>query len=781
MQKGKKNNLVTKKLTTYLAFLLVAVIIFSIGNIAKADLLPTQTCDYRFEDNSTDVIIRSNCDDLDDGRYVSDDGGDDWGGNFQGYWEDEATLWFIGFESIDETTGEGAFFHNGDGGVTHQINISGAEDREELLESEDALLELDSDESDEEDLPPTCEERDGTSFGFFTCWLLSVVTGVLNTVDRVMTNLLITPEEYVINPATREAWTAFRNIAYLLLVPALLVMVLGTALGFEFVSAYTVKKALPRMVAATVFIALSFDIVAFLVTATNEFGRGIQGLLAGAGGFEEGFTLTDMFSPGLGADAPYAVLGIATVATVALAPWLFSGSLMLMIGFLGSAALAIITVMFLLAFRQVAVVILAILAPLAILAWIFPGNTRLWTLWRSIFLKLLLLYPVVMLAIGSGKLFAGVLADMNANIQADPDSELTLIRSVSNRILILIAYVGPYFVIPKMFKFAGGAFANLAGAVRDKESGLMNRSKNWGKSRREEKVGGRKEQKKQSRALKNQRENFEKMGTNPDDIEGSSIAARTRRIRQRLRRHGINDQVLYAAEEQYKKQELAAETFGLQKETSGMSRGQTLTKLEEVAKDEKASHYKRKAAVMLLAQQQATKELDRVREAGYSNEKVALSYNDSLADAQTYSLIKGASVANAKEVIPGTMGTGEALVEGMKKQRLEQFRRASNAELAKMKATAWEQFHEDSPGEMIDRLAETYSDPITRSQIPAETLNDKTIKEALGRATSQAGATAGQQTPQTGGGGNQPTQTPQQQSQGTVYGNHDPNDPRNNP
>lgn len=640
----------------------------------------------------------------------------------------------------------------------------------------------------EEDRPPTCEEREGTSFGFFTCWLLNITTGIINFVDRILTTFLITPEAYIDAQATRDAWVAFRNIAYLLLVPALLLMVLGTALGFEFVSAYTVKKALPRMVAATVFIALSFDIVMFLVAVTNEFGNGIQGLLAGAGGFDAGFTLQDMFRPGGAADASVAVLGVAAGATIAFAPWVFSGALYLMIGFLGSAAIAIITVIFLLAFRQVAVVMLAILAPLAILAWIFPGNTRLWTLWRSFFLKLLLLYPVIMLAIGAGKLFAGVLAEIGADISADPDSDVALVQSVSNRILILIAYVGPYFVIPKMFRFAGGAFANLAGSVRDKESGLMNRSKNWGKSRREEKTGGRKEQKKQSRALKYQAKDFNRISADPDKIKGDGLGAKAKRANaryQRQRRRGIDDQVLYAAEEQYKKQELAAETFGLQKATSEMSRKQTLAKLEEVAKDESASHYQRKAAIMMLAQQQATEHLDRVRAAGFENEDIALSYNDSLADPQTYSMIKGASVANAKEVRYGKFGTGDALVKRMTNERLEQFRNASDADLAKMKAGAWKQFYEDRPDEMTERLTKILNDPITRSQIPAETLNDPDIgpllEKALDRAASQAGATAGQQTPQTGGGGNQPTQTPQQQSQGAVYGNHDPNDPRNNP
>jgi hypothetical protein len=55
-----------------------------------------------------------------------------------------------------------------------------------------------------------------------------------------------------------------------------------------------------------------------------------------------------------------------------------------------------LTVVALLAGRQIAIMILAIIAPLAIIAWIFPANTTLWKIWQKSFMKLLLLYPLIM-------------------------------------------------------------------------------------------------------------------------------------------------------------------------------------------------------------------------------------------------------------------------------------------------------------------------------------------------------------------------------------------------
>jgi hypothetical protein len=62
---------------------------------------------------------------------------------------------------------------------------------------------------------------------------------------------------------------------------------------------------------------------------------------------------------------------------------------------------------------------------------------------------------------------------------------MEFVKAMSRRLLILVAYVGPFFLIPKTFKWAGGVFANLAGIVNDKERGPIDRMRNAGKQRRE--------------------------------------------------------------------------------------------------------------------------------------------------------------------------------------------------------------------------------------------------------------------------------------------------------
>src|SRR5690606_11975330 len=124
---------------------------------------------------------------------------------------------------------------------------------------------------------PTCESK-GADLSWIMCPVLYMARGVIETRDNTIQGLLQTPDQYVESDGTKEAWRRFRDIAYIILVPIVLVMVIGTALGFELVSAYTVKRALPRLIAAVLFIALSYEITKFLIDLTNTVGLGLGGL-----------------------------------------------------------------------------------------------------------------------------------------------------------------------------------------------------------------------------------------------------------------------------------------------------------------------------------------------------------------------------------------------------------------------------------------------------------------------------------------------------------------------
>jgi hypothetical protein len=320
---------------------------------------------------------------------------------------------------------------------------------------------------------PSCESEGG-SLSWLLCAVLGVGDEVIQALDKAIIDLLTIPSEYYQNEGLELAWSRLRNIAYLLLVPVVLIMVIGTALGFDFVSAYTVKRALPRLIAATIFIALSFEITKFMVIFTNNIGQGIYGLIVSAFGNSGDISLASVFAPDHGDSSKGLFVGILAAGGL-----LAVGSIGILLSYILIAVVGLAIGFFLLSFRQLLIIALMILAPLAILAWIFPENDKPWKLWWGTFTKLLLLFPLIMILIAVGKSFALMVDGIGHGIVE------TLIK--------LVAYVGPYFLIPAMFKFAGGLFANIAGMTNDRSRGLFDRqkkyraekaAKNWGDFRK---------------------------------------------------------------------------------------------------------------------------------------------------------------------------------------------------------------------------------------------------------------------------------------------------------
>lgn len=320
----------------------------------------------------------------------------------------------------------------------------------------------------------SCESAGGV-MGWVTCPLVSLMSSAIEWLDERIQGLLEVEEERYTHPQLHAAWVIFRNLAYIVLIPIMLVMVIGTALGFEVFTAYTVKKALPRMVLAILFITMSWHISIFFINFFNVIGGGILGLMTAPFDMPDNMSLNTLFSASgndtigetAGSGVTIATQWAATLGPlVALAALVTSpGGLMILLLYLVPVVLFILGAFIVLAAREIFILASILLAPLAILAWIFPGNDKPWKLWWNLFSKLLMMFPLIMIVIGAGRIFA-YLIDI-------PGSEESLV----NPLLKLTAYVIPYMFIPFAFKFAGGTFASLAGFVNDREKGMFDRLK----------------------------------------------------------------------------------------------------------------------------------------------------------------------------------------------------------------------------------------------------------------------------------------------------------------
>lgn len=277
--------------------------------------------------------------------------------------------------------------------------------------------------------------------------------GTSNSVDTDQPAAIFCPAAQTGTPATQtgtcesyhKAWSNFRDLALGLMVIAGLVMVMAQALGMEILDAYTIRKVLPRLLIAALAITLSWQLMEFFVTLSNDLGYGIGALISNP------FSgLTGQFNLGA-TNTLWTILGVGAALTVM---GIFS-----LLSFIGTAAIAVIVAFLTLIVRQLVVVILVMISPIAIVAYILPNTQRFYKTWRDIFMKTLLMFPLIAGFLAVGRVLAAVALQTGGFTQ---------------QLIAIIAYFGPYFAIPMTFRFAGGIMSGVGNAINSRGEGMRN-------------------------------------------------------------------------------------------------------------------------------------------------------------------------------------------------------------------------------------------------------------------------------------------------------------------
>ena len=280
------------------------------------------------------------------------------------------------------------------------------------------------------------EDQCETSLSGFG-WLICPAVGLLSDFtdqfygwinDSLQWTLLTNPD---INSGVRKAWQQFLNIANILFAIAFLVMIysMATSTGL---SNYDVKKMLPRLIVVAIAVNTSFYLCAALVDISNIVGSGVRELVGAIGS-------ATYVSPG---SSPWdLVSGVAAVIAIAISAILFLGS--------GIAALIIIFASII--FRQMALVLIIVISPLAIVCYMLPNTQKWFQQWWNMFVKLILVYPMFGLVWGASQGLAGLLAATTT--------------SIPPFIFSLVALIIPAVSIIPLFKMSGGLMAMATGAV----------------------------------------------------------------------------------------------------------------------------------------------------------------------------------------------------------------------------------------------------------------------------------------------------------------------------
>jgi len=299
-----------------------------------------------------------------------------------------------------------------------------------------------------------------TNVGWIICPVVTALTSLNDLMWTLTSNLLnVSPLEQA--DSVYSAWGIIRNLANIIFVIVFLIIIFSQVSNIG-VSNYGIKKMLPKLVIGAILVNLSFLIVQIAVDIANITGSSLYSILIGMTQDRPQPSWNNLLNAVI--TLPLAAFGIS--AGIALT----SGSLIWMIAlFAIMGCLTLLAAFITLIFRQAIIPILAILAPLAFVAYLLPNTEKWFDKWKDMLIQMLMLYPLAALVFGGARFASSAIYSSDEN----HGWWMTLIS--------LIVLCLPLFSLPFLATKGGailskvsGALTGLTGKLRNPISGYTN-------------------------------------------------------------------------------------------------------------------------------------------------------------------------------------------------------------------------------------------------------------------------------------------------------------------
>lgn len=246
------------------------------------------------------------------------------------------------------------------------------------------------------------------------------------------------------NGGLGQAWSFFRDIANAVFA-VIFLWVIFSQISNVGVSNYGIKKILPRLIIGALLVNLSFYICQLAVDLSNILGFSLKGVLEGAASgvstqSAEVGTFNTLIVDGL------ALVGIGLFIFLAVS-----------IPTIMALLLALLVVLVILIVRQAAVILLIAISPLAFAAWLLPNTENLFKKWVSMFRGLLIVFPVISLLYGAGKLAGAVLAAVGTDDPNNPKETM--------QVAALAASILPLGATPFVLQSSLNSLGNIGAKI----------------------------------------------------------------------------------------------------------------------------------------------------------------------------------------------------------------------------------------------------------------------------------------------------------------------------
>ena len=285
------------------------------------------------------------------------------------------------------------------------------------------------------------------------------------------------------NSGAKQGWDFFRNIANAIFA-VIFLWIIFSQISNVGVSNYGIKKILPRLIIGALLVNLSYYLCQIFVDLSNILGHTLKDALESGAG-EIGTTSE---AAGWGSAIAATIVGVGGVAAFA--------ALAIGIPTLAAGFLAIMTVFIILVVRQAGIILLISMSPMAFAAWLLPNTEDLFKKWMKMFRGLLLVFPIISLLYGAGKLAGAVLASSATVDPNNPDETLHLVALAATTMPLIatpfvlqnsLSSLGS--IGAKIGKLSSAANGNLKNAVMNKSR--ISDVKNAWKSRSARKLAER--------------------------------------------------------------------------------------------------------------------------------------------------------------------------------------------------------------------------------------------------------------------------------------------------
>ncbi len=283
-----------------------------------------------------------------------------------------------------------------------------------------------------------CAEAQGAS-SLLVCPLFDKVSRIFADGGKDLISNFLAVEPLGFTGDLYNTWDAIRTLANIAFIFIFLFIIFANTASMD-IKNYSIRRMLPRLIAAAVLVQASFLISALIIDFGNLMGVGIGSLIHSAlhGGSTTGFSISLLVND-------ITAIGAALVV-LALVNWALAAPLMLVI------IIAVIGFIATLAIRYLLIGILVVVSPLAFAAMVLPNTEQYFNKWRTMLVRLVLMYPII-IAILSVASNVGSLIPVSVNSGSTAGS---IGQSLTSSVIKIMIFAACFYAVTQTFKWAGG-------------------------------------------------------------------------------------------------------------------------------------------------------------------------------------------------------------------------------------------------------------------------------------------------------------------------------------